>query len=103
MFRVSIMYPNQEGAKFDFDYYRTKHMELAKGLLKPFELIKAEVDRGISGGGGQPPPYICVGHLYFESKDSYDRAVAEVGSIMRGDIPNLTNVTPIRQISEIFD
>ena len=101
MFRVSIMYPNKEGVKFDFEYYRTKHMIFAEGLLKPFGLIKAEVDRGISGGGEQPPPYICVGYLYFESEDCYDRAVAEVGPKMRGDVPNFTNVTPIRQVSEI--
>jgi len=97
------MYPNQERVGFDLNYYRTKHMELVKKLLKPFGLIKTEVDSGISGGGGQPPPYICVGQLYFEAKDGYDRAVAEVGSIIRGDIPNFTDVKPIRQISEIFD
>jgi uncharacterized protein (TIGR02118 family) len=97
------MYPNQEGGRFDLNYYRTKHMELVKKLLKPFGLIKTEVDRGISGGGGQSPPYICVGHLYFESGDGYDRGVAEVGLTIRGDIPNFTNVTPIRQISEILD
>jgi len=103
MFRVSVMYPNQEGGRFDINYYRTKHMELVKKLLKPFGLIKTEVDKGISGGGGQSPPYICVGHLYFDSNDGYDRGVAEVGLTIRGDIPNYTNVTPIRQISEILD
>jgi len=97
------MYPNQEGGRFDISYYRTKHMELVKKLLKPFRLIKTEVDMGISGGGGQSPPYICVGQLYFESKDGYDRGVTEVGLTIRGDIPNFTNVTPIRQISEILD
>ena len=50
MFRVSVMYPNQEGVKFDIDYYRTKHMELVNTLLKPFGLIKTEVDKGVSGG-----------------------------------------------------
>jgi uncharacterized protein (TIGR02118 family) len=97
------MYPNQESVKFDFDYYRTKHMELVKKLLKPFGLIKTEVDRGISGGGKLSAPYVCIGHLYFDSPDGYDRGVAEKGSIIRGDIPNFTNVTPIRQISEIHD
>lgn len=103
MFRVSVMYPNQEGVRFDIDYYRTKHMELVRKLLKPFGLIKTEVDKGISGGSGQPPPYICVGHLYFESGDGYDRGVAQVGSAIRGDIPHFTEAKPIRQISEILD
>jgi len=72
MFRVSVMYPNQEGVKFDIFYYRTKHMELVKNLLKPFGLIKTEVDRGVSGGGNLSAPYVCVGHLYFDSRDGYD-------------------------------
>jgi len=103
MFRVSVMYPNQEGGRFDISYYRTKHMELVKKLLKPFGLIKTEVDKGISGEGGQSPPYICIGHLYFDSNDGYARGVAKVGLTIRGDIPNFTNVTPIRQISQILD
>jgi len=61
------------------------------------------VDKGISGGGEQPAPYICVGNLYFESREGYDKGMAEAGSILRADIPKFTNVTPIRQISEILD
>ena len=97
------MYPNNEGAHFDFDYYRTKHMDLVKTHLKPFGLIKTDIDKGISGSSDQPAPYICVGNLYFESRDAYDSGTAEIGPILREDIPNFTNITPIRQISEIFD
>jgi uncharacterized protein (TIGR02118 family) len=103
MFKVSVMYPNAEGAWFDFDYYGTRHIELLATHLKPFGLVKTEVNRGISGGGGQPAPYICVGHLYFDSVDGYEKGVAQVGHIIRGDIPNFTNVTPARLISEVLD
>jgi len=58
------MYPNEEGAKFNIDYYRTTHMELVKKHLKPFGLIKTDVDKGILGGGDQTTPYICIGNLY---------------------------------------
>ena len=50
MFKVSVMYPYEKGAKFDFDYYRPKHMNLVHKHLKPYGLIKTDVDRGISGG-----------------------------------------------------
>jgi uncharacterized protein (TIGR02118 family) len=103
MFRTSVMYPNHGEARFDIDYYRKNHFELVRKLLTPFGLVKMEVDRGISGGAGQAPPYICVGQLYFDSRDGYDRGVAEVGLTLKGDIPNFTNVTPIRQISEILE
>jgi hypothetical protein len=78
-------------------------MGLVNTLLKPFGLIKTEVDKGISGSGGKPAPYVCIGHLYFDAQDGYDRGVAEKGPIIRGDIPHFTNATPIRQISEILE
>jgi len=102
MYRVSIMYPNQKGARFDISYYKTTHMDLVKKLLQPFGLIKADVERGISGGGDQPAPYVCIGNLYFDSQDGYDRGIAEAGAILRGDIANFTDTKPIRQISEIL-
>jgi uncharacterized protein (TIGR02118 family) len=103
MYRISVMYPNQKAVRFDFNYYQTKHMDFVKKHLKPFGLIKADVEKGISGGGDQPAPYICIGNLYFESRDSYDRGIAEAGPILRGDISNFTDITPVRQISEILD
>jgi len=102
MFKVSVMYPNQEGAQFDLDYYRTKHMDLVVRFLKPFGLVRTEVLRGISGGGGQPAPYICIGNLYFDTADGYEKGAAASGGALRSDIPNFTNVTPVRQISEVL-
>jgi hypothetical protein len=29
--------------------------------------------------------------------------MAEVGGILRADLPNFTNATPIRQLSEVLD
>jgi uncharacterized protein (TIGR02118 family) len=103
MFKVSVMYPYEKGAKFDFDYYRTKHMALVEKHMKPFGLIKVGVDQGLSGGGDAPPPYICVGHLYFNSRNSYEKATAQAGLLLRGDIANFITVKPIRLISEILD
>ena len=103
MFKVSVMYPYEKGVKFDFDYYRTKHMSLVLKHMKPFGLIKTGVDKGVSGGGDTPPPYICVGYLYFDSRYGYEKAISQVGPILRGDIINFTTIKPIRLISEILD
>ena len=103
MYKVSVMYPNKQGARFDFHYYQTTHMDLVKKHLKPFGIIKTDVEKGISGGGDQAAPYVCIGNLYFESPDAYDKGIAEVGSILRGDISKFTDITPVRQISEILD
>lgn len=103
MYRVSVMYPNEPGARFDHDYYRTTHMALVREHLGPHGLVRTGVDRGVSGGGGERAPYICVGYLYFETADGYDNAVKAAGSVLRDDIPNFTNVRPTRLIAEVLD
>ena len=33
MIKVSVMYPNRAGARFDHEYYRDQHMPMVKRLL----------------------------------------------------------------------
>ena len=102
MYRINVMYPAADGARFDMDYYRNTHMKLVEEKLKPFGLIRTGVDKGVSGSAGQPAPYVCVGHLYFENAEGYEKGIAEVGSVLRNDITNYTDITPVRQFSEIL-
>lgn len=101
MFKVSVMYPNQAGARFDLAYYSTTHMDLVRRHMQSFGLVRTEVLKGLSGGGGQPAPYVCIGNLYFDTADGYEKGVAASGGALRADIANFTNVTPVRQISEV--
>jgi uncharacterized protein (TIGR02118 family) len=103
MYKVSVMYPFKEGARFDMDYYRTRHMKMVEEAMRPFGLVRIAVEKGLSGGAGKPAPYICIGHLYFETQDGYDRAIQANGAKLRADIPNYTDIQPIRQISELYE
>ena len=103
MYRMSVMYPVKDGAHFDFEYYRQTHMPMALEKLKPFGMIRFEIDKGISALGGQHGPYACVGQLYFESLEAYEKGIEEAGPVLREDIPNYTNITPIRQFAEILE
>ena len=103
MYRISVMYPDGQGATFDLEYYRDTHMMLVKKHFEPLGLIRTEIDKPVSGGADLPAPYICIGHLYFDNAESFDKGIAEFGTTLRSDIPNFTNVTPVRQISEILD
>jgi len=47
MYRVMVMYPNQEGATFDHEYYVQTHMNLVEEHFTPFGLIKIEAQRDI--------------------------------------------------------
>lgn len=60
MYKVTVMYPNEEGVRFDFDYYRNKHMKLVAEQFRPFGLTKTGVEKGISGGGQVSPHPTCA-------------------------------------------
>jgi len=58
------------------------------------------VEEGIAGASaGAPPPYLALGHLYFESVDAFQRAWAPHAAQIVGDVPNYTNSEPTIQIS----
>lgn len=103
MIRVSVFYPQTEGARFDHDYYARKHMPLVREKLEPFGIVRAEVDRGVAGGPGEPAPFVAAGHLIFDSLDQFQQAFASVGAELMADIPNYTDIEPQFQLSEIVD
>ena len=54
MIKVSVMYPNTPGARFDHDYYRDKHMPLVKARMG--DAWKSyTVDKGMAGGAPALP------------------------------------------------
>ena len=57
MIKVSVLYPNKPGSRFDMAYYVNTHMPLAMRLLAK-GLRKTEVDAGLQGvRPGEPPPF----------------------------------------------
>jgi uncharacterized protein (TIGR02118 family) len=101
MIKISVLYPNNEGAKFDMAYYCQTHMPLVQRLLGP--AIKGmSVDEGMGGfPPGSPAPYIAAGHLLSESLEAFQTAFAPHAEAIMGDIPNYTNLQPVIQISEV--
>ena len=102
MIKVTVLYPNEAGKKFDWDYYTGKHVPMVGQLLEPGGLIRAEIDKGISGPDpNAPAPYVAVAHLYFNTADEVHAAFTTHGRQIMGDIPNYTDIEPQIQISEI--
>jgi uncharacterized protein (TIGR02118 family) len=99
MTRVSVMYPNNEGATFDMDYYCNSHMPMAQRLLGATAF---SVDQGIGGAmPGSAAPYLAIGHLLFETIETFQKTIVVHGSELMADIVNYTNAAPVIQISEI--
>lgn len=99
MVKLSVMYPNENGATFDMDYYCNRHIPLVRQLLGD-NLKDAVVDEGL-GQLGSPAPFLAMGHLVFESLETLQSALSTHGPRLMADIPNYTNTSPTIQISEV--
>ncbi|AEE22542.1 EthD family reductase [Paraglaciecola chathamensis] len=101
MIKVSVLYPNSENATFDMDYYRATHLPLVAELVGK-ALVSAHADLGLAGGApGQSATYIAMGHLVFESVESFQQAFGPHQEVILADLVNFTNTQPSVQISEI--
>ncbi|MEW6130668.1 MAG: EthD family reductase [Acidobacteriota bacterium] len=101
MIKVSILYPNNEGCKFDLDYYTNTHIPMTEARLSA-ALRGVTIEKGLSSGApGSQPTYIAAGHLLFDSVEAFQEAIAPHAQELMADIPNYTNVQPVVQISEI--
>lgn len=102
MIKVSVLYPNSEGKKFDMDYYMDKHVPLVAETLGN-ALQGASYDRGLGGGvPGTPAPNVAMANLYFDSMEAFGQAFGTAAPILMGDLPNFTDIAPVVQISEVM-
>src|SRR5262249_5325890 len=101
MIKVSVMYPNNPGVRFDHDYYRDKHMPLVKARMG--DACKYyTIDKGLAGGApGAPATYVGMCHIFADSVDSFQKAFGPHAKEILGDIKNYTDAAPVVQISEV--
>ncbi|MEL7559179.1 EthD family reductase [Stutzerimonas chloritidismutans] len=101
MIKVSVMYPNTPGARFDHDYYREKHLPLLKARMGDACLYYT-IDKAICGRTpDEPAPYIAMCHIFSESLEAFQAGIAPHAEEIVADIANYTDLTPDRQISEV--
>lgn len=101
MIKVSVIYPNTPGARFDHDYYRDQHMPLLKRLMGEHCLSYA-IDNGLAGGKpGAPAPYIAMCHIHCESLQAFQAGFGPHAKAILGDLLNYTDLVPVMQISEV--
>ena len=100
MYILTIYYPNADGATFDFEYYRTKHLPEVGKAFKPFGLGYASVLHGEQSVDGAAPAFLVTVILSFPNEqDARDAMASEGGRALAADIPNFTNVTPVAQFN----
>ena len=104
MIKISILYPNNKGSRFDMSYYLDTHMPLSIGLLSTHSGFKGvSVERGLGGAmPGTDAAYIAMCHYLFNSTEDFMAAFTPHASVLQGDMSNYTDIEPIIQVSEVL-
>jgi len=101
MIKVSVLYPNNEGSKFDMSYYCSSHIPMVQEKLGA-ACRGVAVEQGMAGATpGSRPAFVAMGHLYFDSVAAFQSAFGPHANHIMADIPNYTDIQPTIQISEV--
>ena len=101
MIKVSVMYPNSPGARFNHEYYRNTHMPLVKARMGD-DCKHYSVDKGLGGAApGEPATYVGMCHIFCDSVETFQRGFGPHAKEIMADIPNYTDLAPVIQISEV--
>jgi uncharacterized protein (TIGR02118 family) len=101
MIKVSVLYPNRPGAKFDMQYYCEKHIPMVQQKLGS-ACKRIDVEQGIASiPPGSPAAFIAMGHIYCDSAEAFQAAFAPHAQAIMGDIANYTDIEPTIQISDV--
>lgn len=88
---LNVLYPNQEGARFDLAYYRSTHIPLVTRVMKTTGVVLIE---GVPMGD-TAAPFLMIAHLQFASPEALDAAMANPAMAeVRADIANFTDIRP---------
>jgi uncharacterized protein (TIGR02118 family) len=88
---LNVIYPHQEGAKFDASYYRATHIPLAMKVMKADRVMLIE---GVPMGS-TPAPYVMIAHFEFASAEALQAATANPAMAeVRADLAKFTDIRP---------
>jgi uncharacterized protein (TIGR02118 family) len=102
LIRVTAIYLNAEGARFDHEYYRRVHLPLTEKLMRPLGLLWVEGDRPLPRPDGTRSSLIAQTHAYFATIESGQAAVSAAIRELAADVPNYSSVTPSLEFHEVF-
>ena len=104
MIRISILYPNSKGSRFDLSYYVETHMPMSISLLSAHPGFKGvSVEHGLAGAvPGSEPAYVAMCHFLFDSVADFLAAFMPNAEALQGDMRNYTDIEPLIQFNEVL-
>lgn len=101
MIKVSVLYKNQDGCRFDMDYYCKDHVPMLRDKLGS-ACKGIAVDQGMAGEEpGSAAPFVAMIHLFFDTVEDFQNSFGPEADIILADVPNYTNAEMLVQISEV--
>jgi uncharacterized protein (TIGR02118 family) len=103
MIKVSILYPDREQYRFEWEYYVNTHMPMSMALLGQHAGYRGvSVERGITGRDpGSRPCFVAMCHFTFTSVDDFVQAFTPHAGVLERDLSNYTDIQPNIQFSEV--
>lgn len=99
MIQLYVLYP--ASSRFDFDYYKNKHLPMLRELWGPVGMESVTASKGVSGlFPGTPAKYTAMAILTFTSGEALQKALKEGGGQVISDIANYTDAQPELQLCE---
>ncbi len=104
MTKISVLYPNHKGARFDVRYYLDRHVPRSIELLSSHPGFKGvSIDRGAAvAEPGTDAPYVIMCHFLFDSLEDFLAAFTPHATTLQGDVPNYTDIQPLIQTSDVL-
>lgn len=91
-----VMYPNEEGIKFDESYYMKTHMPLVESVWKKHGLNSWHITKFPRAFDDSRSQYLIMATLEWESQEALQEALDDPDSAkVFADIHNFTNTKPV--------
>jgi uncharacterized protein (TIGR02118 family) len=103
MIKVTFLYRNSGGSRFDMDYYLNDHLKLSREVFGDV-LRGLSIDRGVSGiEPGTEAPFHVMAHLLFDSAEEFYGALMPRMDELKADASKYTDAETYIQISNEND
>jgi uncharacterized protein (TIGR02118 family) len=101
LFCATVIYPNKEGATFDFDIYTTKLIPEYVEILGD-NVVKYEVRKGLATPGAPAPNFICIASIWVKSGERFGASMADPRmAALMSRIASFTDIIPLRQFDQV--
>jgi uncharacterized protein (TIGR02118 family) len=98
----TVLYPAEDGATFNMDYYLSSHMPLVGKKFGAHGLQSWSVTQFQPGPDGPKPIYSVQATLIFENAEQVGKAIEAEGSIVFGDVSNFSNKQPLFMMGPVL-